>query len=159
MEAFTLTLNISAKTLSNTTIKDSFEISSSRGFRKCPWLLDLIKIWLRYWGLKRRLPFENRQLFFGRACINTALFINMCFVLFRSYQPMLAFKVHPIQRFHYNLVKKKLDRNCTCFCWCYVHYNNMCTVILYLLHIIVSRLWDRHENLFKIGKGKEKKIF
>ena len=69
LEAFTLTLNISAKTLSNTTIKDSFEISSSRGFRKCPWLLDLIKIWLRYWGLKRRLPFENRQLFFGRACI------------------------------------------------------------------------------------------
>ena len=50
MEAFSSTSNISAKSLSNLASKDCFEISSSWGFRNCPWLLDFIKIWPRYWG-------------------------------------------------------------------------------------------------------------
>ena len=56
-------LNISANSLSNQTTRVNFKISSSLGFRNCPWLLDLIKIWLRYWGLKCRLPFQNRLIF------------------------------------------------------------------------------------------------
>ena len=49
--------------LSNLASNDSFEISSSWGFQNCPWLLDLIKIWPRYWRLKRRLPFQNHVVF------------------------------------------------------------------------------------------------
>ena len=69
VEDISLNLNNSVKSLSNPTTKDSFEISSSWGFRNCHWLLDFIKIRLSYWGLKRRLPFENRPVFFGRGCI------------------------------------------------------------------------------------------
>ena len=59
MESISLTLNISANSWSNLASKDSFKISSSWGFRYWPWLKDLIKIRLRYWGLKRRLPFPK----------------------------------------------------------------------------------------------------
>ena len=68
MEAFSLTVNvnISVNFLSNLTTKDidSFRISFSWGFWNCPWLLDLIKSWWRYWQLKRRLPFSNWPLFY-----------------------------------------------------------------------------------------------
>ena len=66
MKAFSLTLNITARSWSNLAMKDSFEIRSSKGFWNCLLLLDLIKIWLRYCGLKRRLQFQNR-LFFSNA--------------------------------------------------------------------------------------------
>ena len=39
--------------------KDSFRISFSWGFGNCPWLLNLIKNWWRYWQSKRRLPFTK----------------------------------------------------------------------------------------------------
>ena len=41
--------------------KDSFRISFSWGFGNCPWLLNLIKNWRRYWQSKRRLPFTKIQ--------------------------------------------------------------------------------------------------
>ena len=61
MEAFSLTLNISAKSLSNLTTKDSFWILKMSWFWNWPWLFDLIKNWRRYWGLKRRLPIHGRM--------------------------------------------------------------------------------------------------
>ena len=67
LEDFSLTLNISANSLSNQTTKVNFEISSSLGFWNCPWLLDLIKIWLRYWGLNTKYfqwPYKNEKLIF-----------------------------------------------------------------------------------------------
>ena len=67
MEAFSLTPNISANSL-------SFIKSSNQGqFRNQlvqPLLLDLIKFWLRYWGLKKRVPFQNHPVFYDGACIN-----------------------------------------------------------------------------------------
>ena len=68
-EAFSLTVNITINSLSNITTKDSFRISSSWGFRDCPWLLHLIKKWRRYWQSKRRLLFTNWPLFYVVACI------------------------------------------------------------------------------------------
>ena len=61
MEAYTLTLNISAKSLSNLTTKDSFWILKMSWFWNWPWLFDLIKNWRRYWGLKRSLPIHGRM--------------------------------------------------------------------------------------------------
>ena len=60
MEAFSLSLNIFFNTLSNLTTNDSFEILRMSWFRTWSWLLDLIKNWRRYWGIKRRLSFQNR---------------------------------------------------------------------------------------------------
>ena len=68
MEAFSSTSNISAKSLSNLTTKGSFGILRTSWFRNCPCLLDLIKIWPRYWRLKRRLPFRNHIVFFVVGC-------------------------------------------------------------------------------------------
>ena len=58
--AFSLTFNYSANSWPNVACKDSFEISLSWGFQKCPWLLDLIKNQQRYWRLKRRPKFPKR---------------------------------------------------------------------------------------------------
>ena len=44
-------------------------VSESSGrAENCPCLLDLIKIWKRYWRLKRRLPFRNHIVFFVVGC-------------------------------------------------------------------------------------------
>ena len=68
MEAFSLTVNISINSWSNLTTKDSFKILRKSWFwncHQCPWLLDLIKNWQRYWHWqsKRKLPFSNWPLF------------------------------------------------------------------------------------------------
>ena len=68
MEAFSLTLNISAESLSNIKTKGSFGILRTSRFQNYPWLLDLTKNWQRYWGLKRRLPFQNHGVFFKCGC-------------------------------------------------------------------------------------------
>ena len=66
-EAFSLTVNISINSWSNLTTKDSFKILRKSWFWncQCPWLLDLIKNWQRYWHWqsKRKLPFSNWPLF------------------------------------------------------------------------------------------------
>ena len=61
METFSLTPNISVKSLSNLTTKDSFRILKMSWFRNWHWLFDLIKNWRRYWGLKRSLPIHGRM--------------------------------------------------------------------------------------------------
>ena len=60
MEAFSLTFNNSGNSLSKLTTNDIFEILSLSWFQNYPWMLDLVKKWLRYWWLKRRLQFPNR---------------------------------------------------------------------------------------------------
>ena len=59
-EAFSLTFNNSGNSLSKLTTNDIFEILSLSWFQNYPWMLDLVKKWLRYWWLKRRLQFPNR---------------------------------------------------------------------------------------------------
>ena len=59
-EAFSLTFNNSVNSLSKLTTNDIFEFLSLSWFQNCPWTLDLVKKWLRYWRLKRRLKFPNR---------------------------------------------------------------------------------------------------
>ena len=66
METFSLTPNISVKSLSNLTTKGSFRTLRTSWFQNCH-CPDLIKNWQRYWGLKRRLPCQN-HLFLGRGC-------------------------------------------------------------------------------------------
>ena len=55
-----LTFNNSGNSLSKLTTNDIFEILSLSWFQNYPWMLDLVKKWLRYWWLKRRLQFPNR---------------------------------------------------------------------------------------------------
>ena len=48
----------SALTWPKTKSKDSFEKLRTSRFQNCPWLSDLIKIRLSYWGLKRKHLFK-----------------------------------------------------------------------------------------------------
>ena len=69
MEVFSLTLNISTNSLSNLTTNYSFKKSASPwGFQNCYLLLDLRKIWQRFWGLKKILLF-----LFGQGCTDISL--------------------------------------------------------------------------------------
>ena len=61
--------------------KDSFEISLSQGFRNCPWLLDLIKIWLRYWEDKEKASISKSSCFLSAGVVSTThytLFLILC---------------------------------------------------------------------------------
>ena len=70
--AFSLTLNISNTSWSNLASKDSFKISLSYGFQN--WLLDLIKIQLRYGGLKRVGFHFKIVLFFSSVSVQHNIF-------------------------------------------------------------------------------------
>ena len=73
MEVFSLTLNISTNSLSIQT-NDSFKKSASPwGFQNCYLLLDLRKIWQRFWGLKKILLFSNCLVLFGQGCTDISL--------------------------------------------------------------------------------------